>query len=230
MDEYSTDYSKWITTVSQYKSLDKLQDHIVESKEPDLAYFFALEYPLHKTYRMRKVILDGKGGAQQAHKYAYLFALNVPGADIKALRKIVQNAGNMSVIADFACNIQGANYRALEKRIILSNEAKFASRLLKTSLAKDVGGLKAVIIRSKKPRYLFGLATRSTSPKETNRLQGLIIESGSFTYMRMFAEQIEGADVEKIEQAVLDSGNSKEIEKFAKYVRASKMRKFLVVS
>jgi hypothetical protein len=231
MDEYSTDYSQWITTVSQYKSLDKLQDHIVASKEPSLAYFFAIEYPLHKTYRMRKVILDaGVGGAKQSHKYAYLFALNVAGADVKALRKIVQNAGNTSIITDFACNIPGAEYSLLEKQIIASKKAKFANRLIKTSIAIDVKALKSVIIQSKKPRYLFDLATRTSSPKEIMLLQKLIIESKSFTYMRMFAENIDGADVEKIEQAVLDSGNTEEIEKFAKYVKASKMRKFLVVS
>ena len=47
--------------------------------------------------------------------------------------------------------------------------------------------------------------------------------------MRLFAEKIKHANIEKIEQVVLDSDNLIEIKKFAKYVRRSKMKKFLVL-
>jgi hypothetical protein len=60
-------------------------------------------------------------------------------------------------------------------------------------------------------------------------VEDLIIKSQSFTYMRLFAEKIKKADVDKIEQAVLATDNGPEIKKFAKYVRKSKMKKFLLV-
>ena len=47
--------------------------------------------------------------------------------------------------------------------------------------------------------------------------------------MRMFAEKIKRANVEKIEQVVLDSDNVNEIKKFAKYVKRSKMKRFFLV-
>jgi hypothetical protein len=47
--------------------------------------------------------------------------------------------------------------------------------------------------------------------------------------MRLFAEKIKLANLEKIEQAVLDSDDLNEIKKFAKYVKKSKMKKFFLV-
>ena len=45
----------------------------------------------------------------------------------------------------------------------------------------------------------------------------------------MLAEKIKLCNIEKIEQAVLDTDNIKEIKKFATYVKRSKMRKFFLV-
>lgn len=47
--------------------------------------------------------------------------------------------------------------------------------------------------------------------------------------MRLFAEKIKKANVEKIEQAVLATENETEIRKFARYVRRSRMKQFLLV-
>ena len=47
--------------------------------------------------------------------------------------------------------------------------------------------------------------------------------------MRLFANKIKMADVDKIEQAVLASDNDKEIKKFAAQVKQSKMKKFLLM-
>ena len=86
-----------------------------------------------------------------------------------------------------------------------------------------------IIIKSGKPRYLFELAQILTSRSDLNKIQELIIQSKSFTYMRLFANKIKMADVNKIEQAVLASDNGKEIKKFAAQVKQSKMKKFLLM-
>jgi len=100
---------------------------------------------------------------------------------------------------------------------------------LKHVKGADLTKFKQIILASKKPRYLFELAKRLDDSKEIVLIQDLIIESKSFTYMRLFAEKIKQANVEKIEQAVLDNGNPIEIKKFAKYVKKSKMKQFLLV-
>ena len=93
----------------------------------------------------------------------------------------------------------------------------------------NVSEFKQIIIESGKPKYLFELAKRLTAREEVEQIEDLIIQSKSLTYMRLFAEKIKLADVEKIEQAVLDSENSEEIKKFSKYVRKSSMKKFLLL-
>jgi len=82
---------------------------------------------------------------------------------------------------------------------------------------------------SGKPSYLFELAKHLKSQKEIEKLEDLIIESNSFTYMRLFAEKIKTANVDKLEQAVLATNNNEEIKKFAKYVKKSKMKQFLLL-
>jgi geranylgeranyl pyrophosphate synthase len=100
---------------------------------------------------------------------------------------------------------------------------------LKHVEGSDVSKFKDVILASKKPRYLFELAKHTEDLAEIQIIQDLIITSGSFTYMRMFAEKIKSADIEKIERAILDTDNVEEIKKFAKYVKRSKMKKFFLV-
>ena len=138
--------------------------------------------------------------AQNA-QYAYAFAQNIKNADIKALQNIVINSNNIKYITYFACRIPNSN----------------------------LNKLKHIIIKSGKPRYLFELAQILTSRSDLNKIQELIIQSKSFTYMRLFANKIKMADVNKIEQAVLASDNGKEIKKFAAQVKQSKMKKFLLM-
>ena len=93
----------------------------------------------------------------------------------------------------------------------------------------NINKYKEKIIQSEKPKYLFELAKHLNNQSEINKIEDLIIKSGSFTYMRLFAENIKKSNVDKIEQAVLARDDSEEIRKFATYVRKSKMKKFLLV-
>lgn len=195
--DHSADLFRWanIDEVSNKEDIERLQNQIIEDGNAAFAYFFAVDFA-YKTYLMQKVILDNNDA-----KYACAFAMNIKGADIKALRNVVIKSKKVKYINRFACFVKGANRKRLE----------------------------ALIIESKKPRYLFQLAQRLTSSKDIEKIEDLIIRSGSFTYMRLFAEDIASADVEKIEQAVLATDNSAEVKKFAKYVSKSKMKKFLLV-
>src|SRR5258706_4414125 len=116
---YTSDIIKWIDrisgiTKSSYAELEKLQDEIIKSQDVGMAYFFASEFK-YKTYRMQKVILDAKSA-----KYAFLFARNIPNADIKALQNIIIYSNKIKYIADFVCHIVQANRKLLIPLIIKS--------------------------------------------------------------------------------------------------------------
>jgi hypothetical protein len=134
-------------------------------------------------------------------KYALIFASNIKDCDVRALQKVVAESKKIKYICKFAYLVKNAKRKPLEKLVLTSN----------------------------KPKYIFELAQHTSNIKNLNTIQDLIIKSGSFTYMRLFAERIKQADVDKIEQAVLDTNNTVEIKKFAKYVRRSRMKRFFLV-
>lgn len=235
--DYSRDSLRWLNKVDPYSKkesgytnddLERLQDEIVADRDSALAYFFATEFN-YKTYRMQKLILDQKDA-----KYAFVFARDIPNADIKALQNVVISSKELKYICNFACFVEGADHKRLEKIItsaILDDprNTQYAHKLLKNVDGSNVKKFKDIIIASKRPRYLYELAKHINNPDEIALIEDLIIQSRSFLYMRMFAENIERANLEKIEQAVLDTDNVVEIKKFAKYVKRSKMKRFFLV-
>lgn len=228
--DYSGDMLRWIDKIAEikrplndHKALEKIQDEIILANDAAMAYFFASEFS-YKPHRMQKVILD-KGDA----KYAFIFAQNIKNADIKALQNIVIDSKKIKYITKFACFVKQADRKSLETLIVKSKKSKYAHMYMKHIKNVNIKKFKDIIIESAKPRYLFELAKHSTCQEDINQIQDLIIQSNSFTYMRLFAEKIDKADVAKIEQVVLASDNAAEIKKFAKYVKKSKMRNFLLM-
>jgi hypothetical protein len=237
--DYSQDFLRWIKKLDDKKlrpnpyskdqtgynpeELERFQNEIIKDGDSALAFFFANQFP-YKQFRMQKVILD-----KRDPKYAFMFAQHIKNSDIRALQNLVIDSKKIKYITYFACFVKAAYLPPLEELVAKSNKVKWAHTYLKYVKTADVNKFKEVILRSGKPRYLFELAKHLKDPKDIEQIEDLIIASGSFTYMRLFAEKIKLANVDKIERAVLDTENSSEIKKFAKYVRRSKMRKFLIV-
>lgn len=235
--DYSTDSLRWIKKIGEKKlnsfnkskdvynieELEKFQNEIVADNDSALAYFFAHDF-LYKQHRMQKIILDNKDP-----KYAFLFAQNINNCDVRALQQIVIDSKKIKYICKFACFVKKADYKLLENLIIKSKKVKYAHMYLKHVKSANVVKFKNIILTSKKPRYLFELAKHLNNPKDIAEIEEQIIQSGSFTYMRLFAEKIKLANIEKIEQVLLDSDNVNEIKKFAKYVKKSKMKRFFLV-
>lgn len=237
--DYSADILRWIKKIDERQlktnpyskdisgynpeDLEKLQNEIIETGDTAFAYFFATEFQ-YKPHRMQKVILDEKDP-----KYAFLFAQTVKNCDIKALQSVVTDSKKIKYITKFACFVKQADLKPLESIILKSKNVKYAHMYLKHVKNASVEKFKEVILASKKPRYLFELAKHTKNLDDLAIIEDLIIQASSFTYMRLMAEKIKLANIDKIEQAVLDTENSSEIKKFAKYVRRSKMKKFLLV-
>ena len=237
--DYSQDYLRWMKKLDEKRlepdpyskdesgynpeDLEKFQNEIIKESDSALAYFFATEFP-YKTFRMQKLILDKKDA-----KYAFMFAQHIKHADIKALQNLVIDSQKIKFITKFACFVKNAEHKPLEVLILKSKNVKYAHMYLKHVKTANINKFRQIIIESNKPRYLFELAKHYQTYKELEIIEDLIIASGSFTYMRLFAEKIKLANVEKIEQAVLDTDNNEEIKKFAKYVRGSRMKQFLLV-
>jgi hypothetical protein len=204
--------------------LNQVQDEIIEDKDVSSAFFFAY-VARFKMYRMQQLILD-----QRNTKYSLLFAQYIPGADIHRLQQVVQTSGDLKVMTYFACLVKGAKKGKIENLILKSGRAKFAYMIIKHLGSSKVEKFKEMIIKSKRPRFLYELAKYLlTSRKEMAKIEKLIISSGSPTYLRLFARDIIGANIEKLEEAILETQNMVGIEKFAKAVPRSKLAKMSVL-
>jgi len=237
--DYSSDALRWTKLIDERQikpnpyskdktgynpeELEKLQNYIIKENDAALACFCAMEFS-YKIHRMQKVVLD-----QKDVRYSFLFAQNVKGCDIPLLQKVILDSKKAKYICKFACFVKSADRKPLESFILKSKNVKYAHMYLKHVKGVDVSKFKNIILASGKPRYLFELARHLTDDKDIAAVEDLIIQSGSFTYIKLFAEKIKRANVEKLEQAVLDTDNSAEIKKFAKYVRRSRMRRFFLV-
>jgi hypothetical protein len=227
--DYSHDYFAWLHAYEQInfdkkQNLDKLQAKILQDKNAAFACFFAMSVN-HKNYLMQKIVLESK-----ISKYALLFAEKVDNADIKSLQEIVLASKNLKYISRFGCFVDKSDKKRIEKIIIREKNPRFAHMCLKHMKGANINKLKPIILTSKKPRYLYELAKHSTSKSEITKIENAIIASKCFTYIRLFADKIKQANVDKLEQFVIDNGSPEQIKKFAKYVRRSKMKKFLLVA
>jgi hypothetical protein len=227
--DYCYDYLRWLqrldneTLNGKTLQLPDFQNHILQTQDCAFAYFFAVEYG-YQSHLMQKLILD-----QHDAKYACLFAQNIANCDVVALQKVVMSSSHLKYICKFACFVADADQTPLEKIIAQSNNAKYAYLYLKHVPSANPKKFKKVILNSKKPRYLFELAKHLQTAREIKQIEDLLIEAQSFTYLRMLAENIPLANLNKIEQAILASENIKEIKKFAAYVKGSRMKQFLIL-
>ena len=238
-NDYSADFLRWIKKAEErdiqvnkcgkdrYRysltELEKFQQEIIAERDSAMAYFFTCDYS-YKPYLMQKIIIDNLDA-----KYAYLFAQNIRNADIRALQKVVIKTDDAKHACKFACFVPGADIKPLEKMVIQSGKVKYAHMFIKHVRHADIKKFKNLILESKKPRYLFELAKHTRDFTELARIEDLVIEARSFTYMRLMAEKIPNANIEKLEQAVLDTNNTDEAVKFAKNVKKSKMKHFFLV-
>jgi hypothetical protein len=204
----------------------KLEDYIFQKNNPLLAFRLALELDLRgfKTSRLENYIISCNDP-----RYILKFAREIRRANIKKLQDAIIRRGSILQIAKFGCFIRGAQRSVIEDLIVKSEHAKSAYFYLKYVKFCNVNKLKPIILKSKKPRYLFALAKVVKSKKELDLIQDLIIESTSNTYVRLFAVHIKGADIKRLEDRIIETKNVMEMKKFARAVNSPRLNKLALL-
>ena len=230
------DFNEWLDEDLSYhkinyggdSKLDEIQEAIIKIQSSAYACAFASSFN-YKTYKMQEVILKNKD-----LKYIVLFARYVKGADIKALQKIILNSplkNRIKYLCEFARFVPGADIKKIEKIVVHitaqnKNLAQAAYLFLKEIKS---GALKKIILSFGKSHQLYWLAQQTSSRKDIAYIEKLLIKQKNFTHIRLMAQHIKLANIPKLEQFVLESGNVKEIRRFAKAVKDSKSRHFAIL-
>lgn len=221
--EYFFDYLKWVQFVDQTPNKLLLQE-VFTKQDPLLSYFYALEKK-DNLPKIQEIILNSKNP-----KYIFLFAKNIKKADCNALQTAIINTKNIKYICKYALFIKNCNFSILEKLILKSKKIKYINMLLSSNKHKNINNYFKIISICGKPKYLFFLSKFIKTKKQLSKIEDEIIKCKSSFYIRMLAAKIKFANIDKLEQAILQLGQPEEIKKFAKTVKKSKLNKFLLIS
>ncbi len=204
----------------------KLIKYVLDSNDPLLAFRLALELDFLniQTTKLQNLIINS-GDA----RYILKFAREIKKVDIKKLQTAIVKYGNILQIAKFGCFVRGAQRKPIEELITKSDSAKSAYIFLRFVKFANVNNLKSIILRSKRPRYLFLLAKKTKNKKELEQIQNLIINSSSLMYVRLFAVHIKNADIKKLEDRIISSKNVVEMKRFARAVKDSRLNKLSIL-
>jgi hypothetical protein len=232
-NDFSNDFFRWLKFCESKKishliqvspsQLEYIQNEILQSKDYQLAYFFALEFSF-QNHKMQKLILDCNDP-----KYAFIFALNIKNADIKSLQKIVLDSKNIKYICKFACFIPSSYLPSLEKFILSAKNPRYAYLLIKNNKRVSFNKYKQLILNSDNPLYLFELAKNLNNIKDITFIEDKLISLKAYRYIRLMAAKFKNCNIEKLEKAILESNNVEEIKKFAKSVKKSSIKQFLLI-
>ena len=227
-NEYGYDYVIWLRKTNHLrgnipdflfkKRFDDLKYQIYKANDPSFAYFFVREFS-KDTENMQKIIIKNKD-----YKYSYLFAKNIPEADVKKLQEIVIKSNKMDFVAKFACFVKNSNSNHIQKIIAKSQNTKAAYMLMRFFKKVNLSLFKDFIFKSKKPRYIFEYCKKTKNIDEIKEGQNLILNSNSYTYMRLFAQHIELADVSLFDNEIILRDNEYELFKYISYVDKSKLK------
>ena len=158
------------------------------------------------------------------------FAINAYDANVRRLQDAIIKTKNISDIAKFGCFVRGSDRKVIEELVANANSARGAYYYLRFSAACDVNKLKPVILKSKRPRYLYELALKLTDKAEIKMIQDLIIKSRSPLYMRLFAQNVPGADILRIEDAVIATKDIDAIRKWAEVIKTDNAMNILLLA
>jgi len=209
-----------------------------EHKAREIAYSAIQHKKIYIVYRIAKELQDLYCDVEDIEDfiisfgdpfYIYKFAREIKSANIIRLQEAIINTHNYNYIAKFACFVNGADTELIENLIIQSNNARAAYIYLRFGKHPNIHKFKHIFIKSKKPRYLYGLAQVLTDPIELELIEKLIIEGKSNMYVRLFAANIPGANIQKLENRILATRNMTEIKKFARSIKSEKLNKLIML-
>lgn len=203
----------------------QLEDFVIRQNNPSLIYRLAYELDSndYKITRLENAIV--KTIDHRSSYYILRFARELKGANIKKLQNALINNGNIVQVARFGCIIPGADKDFIEHFIVQSNNAKAAYYFLRYAGRSNTNRLKPIILKSKRPRYLYALAFLTHDKEEFNQIQDLIINSNSFMYMRLLAKHMKNADVDRIVNRIIASGNVVEMKRLHNMIKSDRLEK-----
>ena len=199
--------NRWsINTVPKYKAI------IDGARLKDPSYIMEISLAEGHKAKYEEVIL-ASGSAR--HIYEYALQYGDRGGDVEKLTKAIARTSDFNYIKIFAVHIPGADIRLLENRLLTAKQEENPNRSLPLTLVKfaeDVPGaniraLEKAVIASGDMEAVMNFAAYIPGA-DTKELERAIIKSGDPTRAKQFASRVEGADVKELQKVVESSSDT----------------------
>ena len=183
-----------------------LEQVVLEAKNPELSYKYALNIKGANIKKHEQVILDSNNA-----EWCYKFAKDIKNANVKALELVVYNSNNLEFITLFALEVKGADVKALATKVIKSKDPRlnyiFASRVTGADLINHGNAVSETL----DAEYNFMFA-RDIKNADIIRHENAVIESKNIEYIYRFALDVKGANVVDLRNALLEIASKDELD------------------
>ena len=183
-----------------------LEQVVLEAKNPELSYKYALNIEGANIKGHEQVILDS-GNV----KWCYKFAKDIKKANVKALELVVFNSNNLEYITLFALEVKGADVNAIATKVLQSKDPRwnylFASQITGADILKHG----SVVIESLNAEYNFVFA-RDIKGANIIRHENAVIESKNIEYIYRFALDVKEANVVELRNALLENASKDDLD------------------
>lgn len=212
--------------------LNKLEQVVIASNSIDEIYKYIIK--VKKLINIEKfedlIIASGD------NKRITEFANSVIGANIEKLEDAVIASKDKQTILNFYGLVKGSNYEKTKKALLNSENnadamykffilSKKQGHIMQEDEIKEIDD---IIIASNNDRICLLWAQTNTEGINISKLEDIVINGKAICYIHDFASSVNGANIEKLEDAFItciNSNNIYMIEEFAKTVKGVNIEK-----
>jgi len=154
-------------------------------------------------------------------KECYLYALKHKDVDVKEFGRIVIESKDLEYNQLFMKNIKGCDFDSHLQVILDSKDPQFNYYAALLHLDKEkINLIRQIIIDSKSCEYAYEFANDikyiysnlSEEDKDITDLEQVVIDSGNIMYCYKFAKNVDGADIDILEEILLSDAKEEDIE------------------
>ncbi len=216
-------------------TLEELVDAVVELGDEKFVRKFVQEFPQLSRQQLNKLeqVVIASNNIDEIYKYI-TNAKEV--INIEKLEDAVIASTDKQAILDFYKLVKGSNYEKIKKALINSEDnayvvyeffilSKEKGHIMQEDEIKEIDD---IIIASNNDRICLSWAQTNTKGINISKLEDIVI-NGNYIYdIHAFASSVNGANIEKLEDAFIkcvNSDNVYQVEKFAKTVKGANIAK-----
>lgn len=214
------------------QQLNKLEQVIIYSNNIDEIYKYIIGVKEIINIEKFEDLIIASGNNKRITK----FASSVIGANIEKLEDAVIESKDKNEILKFYKLVKGSNYEKIKRAILNSeNDAYAIYEFFMTSKQQghimqedEIKEIDDAIIASNNDRVCLQWAQTNTPGINISKLEDIVINSNNLNNVHIFASSVNGANIEKLEDAFItfiQSGNVYRVMEFARTVKGVNIEK-----